>query len=48
MSETKILEKVDVYHQLDDVNEDIAKAEDKLKKIITILSERKQTLHSQM
>jgi hypothetical protein len=48
MSEAKILEKVDVYRQLDEINEDIAKAEDKLKKIITILSERKQTLHSQI
>jgi len=46
--ETKILEKVDVYRQLDEINEDIAKAEDKLKKVVQVLTEKKQTLHSQI
>jgi len=41
----KILEKIDVYQELDSVNEDIAKAEDKLAKLITILQERKRNLH---
>ena len=40
-----ILEKVDVYKQLDEVNEDIAKAENKLSEIVKILNERKQSLH---
>lgn len=47
MSETpqeRILDAVDVYRQLDEVNEDIAKAEDKLTKIVEILNKRKATL----
>jgi len=46
--EEKVLQKIDVYRQLDEVNIDIAKAEDKLRKIIEILTERKKTLHSQI
>jgi len=46
--DVSILQKVDVYRQLDEINEDIAKAEDKLKKIIEVLTERKQNLHSQI
>jgi len=40
-----ILEKIDVYRQLDEVNEDIAKAESKLEEIVKILNDRKQNLH---
>ena len=40
-----ILEKVDVYRQLDEINEDIGKAEDKLKELVKILNERKRSLH---
>jgi len=44
MSES-VLQKVDVYRELDEINEDISKAEDKLKEIIRVLTERKQSLH---
>lgn len=44
-AKAKVLEQVDVYQQLDEVNADIAKAEAKLVKLIEILNERKQALH---
>jgi len=43
-----ILKQVEVYNQLDDVNEDIAKAEEKLKQIVKILNERKSDLHQRI
>ena len=39
-----LLEKIDVYQELDSVNKDIAKAEDKLKEIVKVLNERKRDL----
>jgi len=45
MSESEILKKIDVYRQLDEINKDIAKAEDRLREVIKILGERKLNLH---
>lgn len=39
-----LLKQIDVYQELDDVNQDIAKAEDKLREVIKVLNERKQDL----
>lgn len=39
-----IIEEIDVYSQLDRVNEDIRSAEEKLREIVKILSERKHSL----
>jgi len=39
---------IDIYRQLDEVNEDIAKAENKLEALIKILSERKQNLRKRV
>ena len=45
MSKQKeVLQKIDVYHDLDEVNKNISKAEDKLKAVIQVLTERKQGL----
>jgi len=48
MSQQAILEKVDVYAQLDEVNKDIANAEEKLREIVKVLNERKNQLHKQI
>lgn len=40
------LKKIDVYRQLDEVNKDIAEAENKLERIIKVLNEKKEGLRN--
>lgn len=43
-SQEKILREIDIYSELDAVNSDIAKAEDKLRELVKILNERKKLI----